>query len=128
MSFKFILSGVVIPKARPRFNGKIAYTSDRYAAWKDWAIAQFSSQAMNLGLQAPIDRAAVSIQVQGAMRGDLDNIAGSVLDALVQGGILVNDSASRVPELHITYHPKCKQKGLVVTVEAIAAAKKRGVA
>ncbi|MBD1930440.1 MULTISPECIES: RusA family crossover junction endodeoxyribonuclease [Cyanophyceae] len=68
------------------------------------------AQSTAIALGFPISRAGVKIQLQGAHRGDLDNLAGSVLDALVSSGILLDDRITCVPWLTVEYQVK-KQQG-----------------
>lgn len=54
----------------------------------------------------PIKMAEVRILLQGKHRGDLDNLAGSVLDSLVSGNVLLDDRLSCVPRLIVEHQPK----------------------
>lgn len=98
------LDGNVVPKARPRVTRKGTFMPHRYRDWKTAAIFDFRAQAVELGLTTPLSGVAISIQLVGKhpRRGDLDNIAGSVLDALVQAGVLKDDSISVVSSLAIS--------------------------
>jgi Holliday junction resolvase RusA-like endonuclease len=99
----FILNGVVVPKARPRVTANGTFMPPRYREWKRDAITALTLQAIEMHLGQPLTHAAVSITLVGKhpRRGDLDNIAGSVLDALVQSGVLKDDSLSVVSSLAI---------------------------
>ena len=99
---KYTLTGKVVPKARPRFGGGRAYLPQRYRDWKDKAIAELLSQTRPI---EPISKAEVSIDLFGSHRGDLDNLAGSVLDSLVVAGILLDDRLSVVSKLSIAHYP-----------------------
>ena len=44
------------------------------------------------------------MEIGGGQRGDLDNIAGAILDALVQSGVLLDDRLSVVHKLSISHH------------------------
>lgn len=101
-SLKYKLTGKVVPKARPRFGGSRAYLPQRYRDWKANAIAELLTQSRPL---EPIAKAEISIDLFGSHRGDLDNLAGSVLDALVQSGILVDDRIGVVGKLTIAHYP-----------------------
>lgn len=74
-----------------------------YRSWKAAAIASFQLQAIQQGIIAPIPKAAITITLVGKhpRRSDCDNLAGAVLDALVQAGILQNDNLNYVPSLAI---------------------------
>jgi Holliday junction resolvase RusA-like endonuclease len=75
----------------------------RYQDWKALAVGALSDQAKAQVLDIPITSATVQIELMGKhpRRGDLDNIAGSILDVLVQAGILRDDSISVVSSLTI---------------------------
>jgi Holliday junction resolvase RusA-like endonuclease len=99
---KYTLTGKVVPKARPRFGGGRAYLPQRYRDWKENAIIELLSQTRPI---EPISKAEVSIELFGSHRGDLDNLAGSLLDSLVQAGILLDDRIGVVSKLSIAHHP-----------------------
>jgi Holliday junction resolvase RusA-like endonuclease len=97
------LTGNITPKARPRLGRGGAYLPSKYRDWKDEAIAQLLAQSLP---PQPLDKAVISIGIGGKQRGDLDNIAGAILDALVQAGILLDDRISVVSKLSIEHFPK----------------------
>ncbi len=97
------LTGKITPKARPRLGKGRAYLPDNYRNWKDQAIAELLTQSRPLD---PIIKAEVSIAIGGRQRGDLDNIAGAILDALVQAGIILDDRISVVSKLTVEHFPK----------------------
>lgn len=102
------LDGHIIPKARPQFDGRNgrAYHKREYSSWLEDAGWQVAAQRKGRRHEGPIkvtivlngQTAAVRIaeldadQRPKGVRGDLDNIAGSILDALQTGGIISNDS------------------------------------
>ena len=116
--------GEPVPASRPRWDSvrRITYTNTKYRNWKKNA-ANLVSKSWN---HLPISEAvAVSIEItlkrpknkpaKGTVhgrywhgsqdypcptRGDLDNYAKSILDALVQGGLLTDDRI--VVELTLT--------------------------
>jgi Holliday junction resolvase RusA-like endonuclease len=108
------LTGRVIPKARPRHNGNQSYLPSGYRDWKESAIAELRCQYQG----QPITKAAIAITIMGSARGDLDNLAGAILDALVQGDILKDDRLSCVPKLTITHVPG-KARGATIYVQEI---------
>jgi Endodeoxyribonuclease RusA len=55
--------------------------------------------------------------VGGKQRGDLYNIAGAILDALVQSGILLDDRISVVSNLSIEYFPKLPPGASIVLTD-----------
>lgn len=95
------LTGKITPKARPRLGKGRAYLPQKYRDWKDEAISQLLTQSRP---PDPLVKAEVSIYIGGGQRGDLDNIAGAILDALVQAGILLDDRISVVSKLSIAHH------------------------
>jgi Holliday junction resolvase RusA-like endonuclease len=74
-----------------------------YQNWKTAAIVDFRLQYAALGQVEALEGVSVDILLSGkhSRRGDLDNISGAVLDALVQGGILRNDNLICVLALSI---------------------------
>jgi Holliday junction resolvase RusA-like endonuclease len=96
------LNGKITPKARPRLGNGRAYLPSKYRDWKADAIAQLLTQSRP---PQPIDKASIAISVGRGQRGDLDNIAGAILDALVQSGILLDDRISVVNKLSIEHFP-----------------------
>jgi Holliday junction resolvase RusA-like endonuclease len=108
------LEGRVIPKQRPRFSKGHSYLPSGYRAWKDAAIDRLRAQYSG----ATLTRTSVVIDIIGSARGDLDNLAGAVLDALVQSGILADDRLSCVPELTVKHVPG-KVHGAQVTLIAL---------
>jgi Holliday junction resolvase RusA-like endonuclease len=97
------LTGKITPKARPRLGKGRAFLPTNYREWKNQAIAQLLTQPRP---PDPMIKAEVSIAIGGKQRGDLDNIAGAILDALVQSGILLDDRLSVVSKLSIEHFPK----------------------
>jgi Holliday junction resolvase RusA-like endonuclease len=102
---EFKLEGKIVPKARPRVGNGRGYLPSNYREWKNDAIVQLFSQHQMSRL---IEKCQIEIEIGGKQRGDLDNIAGSVLDALVQAGVLVDDRLSVVSKLTIEHFPDRK--------------------
>lgn len=113
--YQFALTGSVVPKARPRVTRKGTFLPQRYRDWKEKAIASLLSQRTKY---EPLEKVTISIELYGAARGDLDNIAGAILDALVQAGIIKDDRISLVKALSIR-HSSGKTKKAVVNVEEV---------
>ncbi len=107
------LVGKITPKARPRVAGGHAYLPKRYRDWKDAAIASLRQQLPSDWV--PRCGVAITIAISGKQRGDADNIAGAVLDALVQAGVLEDDRLSCLPQLNISHLPKLAN-GAVITL------------
>ena len=111
------LTGRIIPKARPRVTRGQAYLPSNYRDWKEKSITEIISQ-LPLGWR-PFTQACVAIQLQGSMRGDIDNISGSILDVLVQSQVLRDDRLSCLPKLVIR-HVKQGGPGAIISILGIA--------
>ena len=106
-SRELIIPGRVVPKARPRFDPRTghAYHATRYRDWLDMATQTVALMHRGPPIEGPtLLRVAFSpagadvailgcspVEYQGR-RGDLDNMIGSVMDALQHGGAIENDS------------------------------------
>ncbi len=112
--YTFELLGPIVPKARARTTANGTYHPHRYNEWKRGAIADISSQYRG----TPLERAEVTISLTGKhnRQGDADNVAGSILDALVQAKVLVDDNMKRVPSLTIALDWKKKAAPRAVVV------------
>ena len=112
--YTFELIGPIVPKARARTTANGTYHPHRYNEWKRGAIADISSQYRG----TPLERAEVTISLTGKhnRQGDADNVAGSILDVLVQARVLVDDNMKRVPSLTIAldWKKKVEPKAVVV--------------
>jgi Holliday junction resolvase RusA-like endonuclease len=97
------LTGKITPKARPRLGKGRAFLPANYRDWKQNAIDELLTQTRP---PDPMAKAEISIAIGGGQRGDLDNIAGAILDALVQSGILLDDRISVVSKLTVEHFPK----------------------
>lgn len=114
------LDGRVLPKARPRVSKGQAYLPSAYREWKRDAVLKLLCQLGNrdsFPIAVPV---AVEIALIGAShRGDLDNLAGAVLDALVEAAVLTDDRLSCVPKLVVTHTPNGKCGASVAISELI---------
>ena len=102
----FFVPGVVVPKARPRVTSKGTYLPPRYRQWRNHAEVEISRQLweQEYSQKLPLTKAVVKVEVRGSHRGDLDNILGSCLDALVSAGVLIDDRISVVPRLEVWHN------------------------
>jgi len=96
---KFVIEGAIVPKARPRVSGH-GYLPDNYRKWRNDAESQLLSQGT-----PPHSLTNISIRIvligKHSRRGDIDNISGSILDALVATNIIKDDNLLNVPELSV---------------------------
>ncbi len=90
----FFLEGPIVPKARARTTANGTYHPHRYKSWKENAVFDLESQYTG----APLSGVSVSVEFHGKHRrnSDLDNMLGAILDALVQAGVLKDDSLMHV--------------------------------
>ncbi len=105
-TLKFWIPGRVVPKARPRFHdGKISLPKN-YRGWKNTAYLEIISQLQENGIkELSIQKAAVEMQFVGSHRGDLDNLAGSLMDILCETKIIKDDRVSCVSRLLVEHEP-----------------------
>lgn len=103
------LDGRVSPKARPRVSKGQAYLPSAYRKCKHDAVLELLCQLGDrdsFPIAVPV---AVEITLRGTShRGDLDNLAGAVLDALVEAAVLTDDRLNCVPKLVVTHTPNGK--------------------
>lgn len=116
---KLWIPGECVPKARARVTRNGTYFPQRYQDWRRGAEAEILI-SLSPGQRAvlPISKAEVRIILQGKHRGDLDNLAGSCLDALVASGVLLDDRIGCVPSLVILHEPKA-ERGCRVEIKVL---------
>ena len=101
------IPGHVVPKARPRFNRVTgtAYTDPKYRDYLNMAAQVIAIEHKGDPLEGPLYvktrfnadgvtvtyRPSLFTPAWTARRADIDNLAGSILDALQQGGAIKND-------------------------------------
>ncbi len=103
-----VIPGHVVPKARPRFNRATgtAYTDPKYRDYLEMAAQVIAIEHKGDPLEVPLF-VKMSFNANGvtvsyrpsilrhpqwtARRADIDNLAGSILDALQRGGAIQND-------------------------------------
>ena len=84
-----------------------------YMEWKNLTSAYFWRE---WGGRPKITIAHITCILQGQQVGDIDNITGSLLDALVQAEVLVDDLIYNVPDLHSIWKPDQPQGAeLIIT-------------
>lgn len=113
---RIVLPGKVVPKARPRFSSRgHVHMPPKYAEWKQNAVIDLRSVRF-------IASRKVSLEITfiNAIRGnaDCDNAAGSIMDALVESGVLAGDSVATIGKLVVENYqekkPKIKPQTLIV--------------
>lgn len=105
--------GSVVPKARPKFSSESgqAYMPESYVDMKAAAVTSFMDQWRSLGFYECIDwqvRPYVFAWGRHYRSQDIvDNFPGTLYDALVEAGVLRNDSAKWCPgSVHELGHSK----------------------
>lgn len=90
------IPGEVLAKKNSRINTKSgkSFPSKSYRAWHDGSIVLLCAEARRQGLARPIDSpcsVCIVIRHRDHRRRDSDNVLSSVLDLLVDAGILADD-------------------------------------
>ena len=96
-----------VPKERPQVSSRGAYYSDRYTSFRENVQEEIKSQGVTMnGIDYPVamelqfKTGGFHIQLRPIMmpvkrpthvRGDIDNMAGGVLDAFQDAGVLDDD-------------------------------------
>jgi Holliday junction resolvase RusA-like endonuclease len=113
---RIVLLGKVIPKARPRFSSRgHVHIPPKYAEWKQNAVIDLMDVRFVVS-----GKVSLEITFVNAIRGnaDSDNAAGSIMDALVESGVLAGDSVATIGKLVVENYqekkPKIKPQTLIV--------------
>jgi Holliday junction resolvase RusA-like endonuclease len=117
----FELRGGIVPKARARVTRRGTFMPKNYVTWKDSAIAELRLQSSHLRDRLPLEGVGIDITLSGkhSRRGDLDNISGAVLDALVQAQVLRNDNLVCVLALAVRLHYGKAEPITQITIDPI---------
>jgi len=91
------------PAPRPRVMRGHAVRDEKYQAWKTRVGLDWRQSHGMLTQRAGFEWYEVSIRISGPMRGDLDNYAKSVLDALVGCQAIPSDAVKYLRGLHVEY-------------------------
>jgi len=102
MTYHFVIPMRCATKARPRVSKRGTYMPEAYVTWK----AEFAVHCMAHGhlepLQGPVSL-TVAVELKGCARGDADNYAGAVMDAL-EGLCYANDKQINVLIVMVLEH------------------------
>lgn len=100
-------------KERPRFGGN-AYMTQGYRKWKKEARRQVLEQWEG----PPLSPIELLLTLHGPRRGDLDNLAGAVMDAMT-GIVYPDDSVTHIQKLTVRwFKASMKDQHIEVTVHA----------
>lgn len=117
---KLWIPGRIIPKARPRFHQGRAMLPLNYRRWQNKTYLYVVAQIRDLAVtELPFEKAAVEIQFIGSHLGDLDNLAGALLDVMTKTNIVKDDRISCIPKLILSHEPG-ETCGALLRVEAMA--------
>ncbi len=113
--FSFFIEGAIVPKERPRFDGKRAYMSNRYMSFKKETAMHIQQQATGwLGVDFPIIRSSIEVILFAQnQKKDGDNCLGSIMDCLKLSGIIKDDSLINVPKKIVTSRLLGKEGALI---------------
>jgi len=115
----FTLSENIVPKARPRGTptGR-HYLPQNYRDWKQSAIWELRQQHHGEPIAVPV-QVEITLTGKHSRRGDADNIAGAILDAMVQAGILIDDNLTRIPSLSIKLIHNGEKPSTTIKIETL---------
>jgi Holliday junction resolvase RusA-like endonuclease len=84
-------------------NRPMLISSKDYIKWEGGAAFELGVQASKFGINLPIIQATVTIEIMfpDLRASDLSNKAESIMDALVRGGVLLDDSWKVVNRLEL---------------------------
>lgn len=119
MDYLFTLEGAIMPKARARITSKDNYHNLSYSLWMKLITAELIAQKLIKNyyqeLVPPLSLKITLINPQ--KQGDINNIAGSIMDALVKAGIIKNDNLTNIDYLLIeAKKDPSKQKKAIITL------------
>ena len=118
----FWVDGRIIPKARPRFHQGRAMLPLNYRRWQSKTYLYVQKLLRDRAITGlPFEKATVEIQFVGSHLGDLDNLAGAILDVMTKTNILRDDRISCIPKLILSHEPG-ETCGAWVRVEAMVGA------
>lgn len=113
----FFIEGKIVPKARPRVTIKGTFMPQAYRDWMQKTVWELTSlwreKYEGIKLKFPLTL-AIHLEGKHGKRGDLDNIAGSIMDALVKAEILSNDNVNTINHLTISFNQSNKPPTYVI--------------
>jgi Holliday junction resolvase RusA-like endonuclease len=101
MNIKLYYEGKVIPKARPRVTYNGTFNPENYVINQDELVFDLKCQKLQMNLTTIINPIEITINFIGkhSRKGDIDNLSGSILDAMVKAEIIKNDNLMIVKKL-----------------------------
>lgn len=113
---KIVLTEPVKPKARPRVLKNKGVLPKTYREWKTRAKKEIEEQfEENEEKPTTLNKCLIKIDLIGnhPKKGDIDNIAGAILDILVDAQIIKNDNLNNIPSLEINFQENKEQPPIV---------------
>lgn len=93
-----------------------------YRRWQNKTYLYVENQLRSSAIAGlPFEKATVEIQFVGSHLGDLDNLAGALLDVMTKINILRDDRISCIPKLILSHEPG-ETCGAWIKIEAMAEA------
>ncbi len=113
----FFIEGKIVPKARPRVTVKGTFMPQSYRDWMEGTVWELISiwreKYQSIKLNFPLTL-AIHLEGKHSRKGDLDNIGGAVMDALVKAQILSNDNVNTINHLTISFNYSNKPPTYVI--------------
>lgn len=113
----FFIEGKIVPKARPRVTSKGTFMPESYQNWMKGTVWELISiwreKYQSIKLNFPLTL-AIHLEGKHSRQGDLDNIGGAVMDALVKAQILPNDNVNCINHLTISFNYSNKPPTYVI--------------
>lgn len=105
---KLVISGKVPSKKNSRNifvqNGRLMnLPSARYKEWRDSAIVQLHQQFGGYKVSGYPINLDIIVYYGDKRRHDLDNAVGSIMDALTDSGVLVDDDTEHVSQITVQF-------------------------
>lgn len=88
--YTFKIKSKISPAKRPRFARGHAYSPDKVD--REGLAMEFRSQYSGRPLECKL---AITMQIAGSPRGDIDNLQKQIFDAMQDAGVVKNDSQIR---------------------------------
>lgn len=98
---QFKLTGVVVPKLRPRVHNGRATLPPQYREWKNQAIYELWRQRANFDPTATPHELHIVLVGRHHRKSDGDNLLGAICDSLVQAKYLKDDSLMYLSKMSI---------------------------
>lgn len=104
------------PEPAKRVTQRSLWRAKKYAAWKAMAAALIRSKSRGRKLETPC---VLTMWIyKKDRRGDIDNFAKAVMDAIVLSGIISDDTLKHIPSLRV-YSDKKDNEEVIIELESV---------